>query len=265
MNIVSEGSLLPTALHRGLRVLATVFMLGAACAACGPDARAAEASTDEDRIRTIVREVIRENPELIYDTLNQYAAERKQKQQEQQLEASFQNRIEDTVADHNPRKGPADAPVTIIEYTDFQCPYCARGARTLDQVLKRYPDQVRVIFKNLPLKMHDQAEAAARAALAARRQGKFWEYHDLLFQKASVLKDDIYADLAGSLGLNVEQFKADMTSAEVAAELRADLDRAKALGLRGTPRFLVNGVQIRGAYPPEYFAMVIDRLLAETN
>ena len=101
----------------------------------------------------------------------EYAREQKKKQQEEQrkraLEASFKNRIEDEISDDCPTKGPSDAPITIIEYTDFQCPYCAKGAKTLDLVLQMYPNKVRAVFKNNPLGFHKQALPAARAALAA--------------------------------------------------------------------------------------------------
>jgi protein-disulfide isomerase len=257
--ISCKAALRRSRVGRSVLWAAAVFLLvfGPAAATAG------ESSVDEERLKAIVIEVIQENPKLIMDTLNQYVADQKKMQQEQQLDASFDNRLRDTVSEAHPQKGPADAPVTIIEYTDFQCPYCARGAETLRRVREMYPQKVRVVFKNLPLKMHAQAEPAARAALAAHRQGKFWEYHDLLFQKASGLHDGIYAELAADLDLNVEQFQKDMASVEVAALVRADQDQAGKLGLNGTPRFLVNGVQIRGAYPPEYFAQVIDRLLAE--
>jgi protein-disulfide isomerase len=237
--------------------------MAAAIAIVPAIAFSSEPVPDDEHIKAIVKEVIRENPKLIIDVVSQYQADRKKRQQEQQLEASFKNRMTDTVADHNPRKGPADAPVTIIEYTDFQCPYCARGAQTLKQVQQQYPDKVQVVFKNLPLKMHKQAEPAARAALAAHKQGKFWSYHDLLFQKASSLNDEVYASLAADLGLDVERFKSDMNSRAIADQVRADMDQAKALGLNGTPRFLVNGVQIKGAYPPDHFVNIIDRLLEE--
>ncbi len=246
------------------RMAAMVILIVAAMMT--PDAiQAADSDISDDRLKEIVKEVIRENPKLLMDTLQKYQADQKKQQQERQLEASFKNRIEDTVSSHNPQKGPADAPVTIIEYTDFQCPYCARGSRTLDLVRKHYPDKVRVVFKNLPLKMHKQAEPAARAALAAHKQGKFWEYHDRLFQNSSNLKDETYAKLAADLGLDVDRFNADMASGEIAAQLQTDMEQAKALGFNGTPRFLVNGVEIKGAYPPDYFVTVIERLLEENS
>lgn len=140
----------------------------------------------EEEVKVIVRDVIKENPKLIHDTAVKFAREQKKKQQEEKqkraLEESFKNRIEDDISDDCPSKGPAGAPITIIEYTDFQCHYCAKGAKTLDQVMQMYPDKVRVVFKNNPLSFHKQALPAAKAALAADRQGKFWEYHDLLFK-----------------------------------------------------------------------------------
>jgi protein-disulfide isomerase len=244
---------------------ATIIGMVTAISMVAATAYSNESPMDDERIKSLVKEVIRENPKLIIDTLNRYQAERKKKKQEQEFEASFKNRLTDTIADHNPSKGPVDALVTIIEYTDFQCPYCARGAQTLNQVQQQYSDKVRVVFKNLPLKMHAQAEPAARAALAANKQGKFWEYHDLLFQQASSLNDDIYINLAADLGLDVEQFANDMNSETVAAQVRSDMNQARALRLNGTPRFLVNGVQIKGAYPPDYFVKVINRLLKEKS
>lgn len=225
--------------------------------AAGPDA-------DDARIEEIVKQVIRENPALILETLNQYNLDRKKKLREQQLEAAFENRLSDTVGKENPRIGPGDAPITIITYTDFQCTYCSRGARTLDRLRRIYPDKLRVVFKNLPLtRIHDQALVAAQAALAAHKQGEFWAYHDLLFENSARLKDDMYAKLAAQLGLDLERFRRDMNSEAVLAQIHFEKARAAELGLNGTPRFLVNGVLIKGAYPATYFTKVIERLLKE--
>jgi protein-disulfide isomerase len=218
---------------------------------------------NKEQLEATIKEVIRANPKLIMDTLNQYKQDQKQKQQERQLEASFRDRLTDIVSENNPQMGPSDAPVTIIEYTDFQCPYCARGAQTLKRVQEMYSDKVRVVFKNLPLKMHSQAVPAAKAALAAHRQGKFWEYYDLLFKHYNALSEDLYVDLATQLGLDMKRFREDYGSENIAAQIDTDREQARKMGLTGTPRFLVNGVKIKGAYPPEHFAKVIDRLLAE--
>jgi protein-disulfide isomerase len=266
MNLYKNRLIRQSTRRRIVRRLKTISMAGALLLIFGAAAApAAEPAVSDERLKAIVKEVIRDNPKLIMETLNQYQQEQKRKQRERQFEAGFENRIADTAFVHNPRKGPEEAPVTIIEYTDFQCPYCARGARTIEQVLEMYPGKVRVVFKNLPLKMHKQAEPAARAALAAHRQGKFWDYHDLLFKNGAKLNDDLFIDFAGRLGMDVDRFKVDYASAEIAAQVEADMGQARRLRMNGTPRFLVNGVQIKGAAAPDYFAKVIDRLLAETG
>lgn len=224
---------------------------------------ASDTVLDETRIKALVKEVIKENPELIQDSLNQYRAQQRKIQEEKQFEAMFENRVPDTVSAWNPQKGPSDAAVTIIEYTDFQCPYCTRGARTLHEVKDKYGDKIRVVFKNLPLQMHPQARPAAKAALAAHRQGKFWEYHDLLFKNSRNLNEDNFVKMAQTLGLDMEKFNSDRNSKEIADQVQADMDQAKKLGLTGTPNFLVNGVKIKGAYPADHFSKVIDRLLKE--
>lgn len=226
-------------------------------------ASADELKLNEEELKEVVKQVIKENPQLIYDTLNEYAREQKKRQQEQALEASFKDRVEDVISDDNPAKGPEKAPITIIEYTDFQCPYCTRGAQTLDSVMEMYPDKVRAVFKNNPLKFHDQALPAAKAALAAHKQGKFWEYQDLLFENSQKLNEAMFQKIANDLDLDLKRFEKDRNSEEIAKQIQSEQAQAAKLKLTGTPAFLVNGVPIRGAYPPEYFAKIIDRLLGE--
>lgn len=231
-----------------------------ALAAAAP---AAEPAPGTQQVEEIVKRVIRENPQLLYDTITQYHRELQVRQRQQQLESSFNNRISDQAAPHNPVKGPEDAAVTIITYTDFECPYCARGAQTAEQLLALNPDTVRLVFKNLPLNSHENALPAARAALAAHRQGKFWEYHDLLFQNSGRLSDERLVALAEELGLDVARFDRDRHSDEIAAEVEADRQQAAAHNLGSTPTFVINGVVVTGAQPLPEFQKVIDRLLAE--
>ncbi|MDZ7599198.1 MAG: thioredoxin domain-containing protein [Desulfobacterales bacterium] len=226
-------------------------------------AAAADATADQQQLKEVIKQVIRENPKLLYDTITQYHQELQAQQRHQQLESSFTNRIADQVVAHNPVKGPQDAAVTIITYTDFECPYCARGAQTAARVLELYPEKTRLVFKNLPLKSHENALPAARAALAAQRQGKFWEYHDLLFQNSGQLADERLVALAGELGLDEARFNRDRQSAEIAAEVEADLKQAAAHNLSSTPTFVINGVVVTGAQPLPEFQRVVDRLLAE--
>lgn len=144
-----------------------------------------------------------------------------------------------------PSRGPDDAPVTLTVFSDFQCPYCARLVPLLEQVLERYPTQVTLAFKNFPLRNHNVARPAALAALAAGEQGKFWEYHDLLFANYSALSDAKLTELAEQAGLDPERFAADRARPELAARVDRDLREGSRVGVRGTPSLYLNGRQVR--------------------
>jgi len=220
---------------------------------------------DDEKLNETIKQVIRDNPKLMYDTINAYVRQQKAEEQVRRLDASFKNRVKVDIQPGTPVKGVQDAPVTIVEYTDFQCPYCARGAKTMEYLLKKYDGKVRVAFKNLPLEMHEQALPAAKAALAAHKQGKFWPYHDLLFANASQLDDATLEKFAKDLSLDVEQFNRDRQSDEIAKQVESDKAQAAKLNLRSTPMFIANGVIIKGAKQPSHFSMVIERLLKETQ
>jgi len=162
-----------------------------------------------------------------------------------------------------PSRGPADAPITIVEFSDFQCPYCKRVVPTLHQIADAYPDQVRIVFRHLPLdRIHDRARAAAEAAACADKQGKFWPYHDLVFENNQALSDADLAQYAADVGMDVEAFGSCVADREFQAIVDGDSQTATALGLRGTPAFFVNGIPVRGAKPFEDFARLIDSELA---
>jgi protein-disulfide isomerase len=184
------------------------------------------------------------------------------KKQEADLEAQFKNPLKVDVG-NSPTKGPKDAPVTIIEFSDFECPFCQRGANTADEILKNYPKEVRLVFKNLPLPFHNNAVPAAKAALAAGKQGKFWQMHDVLFQNQKGLTEELFLNTAKDLGLDIEKFKKDMASDAIAKQIEEDKAAAQKVGISGTPGFLVNGVLVRGAYPFPHFKTIIDRWLEE--
>lgn len=160
-----------------------------------------------------------------------------------------------------PVRGSNDALITIVEFSDYQCPFCSRVEPTLNELQKDYGDDIRVVFKHLALPFHNQALPAAHAARAAQLQGKFWEYHDKLFANQKDLNDDNYVKWAEELGLDVEQFKADKDSDETKAFVQADMDLASKLNVRGTPNFFINGTNLRGAQPIEKFKEVIDEEL----
>jgi len=159
-----------------------------------------------------------------------------------------------------PAKGPEDAPVTIVEWSDFQCPFCSRVTPTLAQVQETYGDRVRVVFKHLPLAMHPNAPAAHAAAEAAHRQGKFWEMHDRIFANQREMNPQKYQEYAREMGLDVERYDSDL--AQVGSRIDADKKLAASLGITGTPSFFVNGRFLSGNQPFSSFQRMIDRELA---
>ena len=155
-------------------------------------------------------------------------------------------------------RGPADAPVTIVEFSDFQCPYCKSIQPVIRQLRQRYPKQVNWRFKDLPLiSIHPSAQSAAEAARCAGEQGKFWEYRDALFQ-ANQISVDMHKGVAESLGLDSEPFLACLQSEKYRDAVQADSKEAQELGIGGTPTFVINGIVLAGAQPFEEFTRVIE-------
>ena len=165
------------------------------------------------------------------------------------------------VGNNDAVKGPANAKVTIVEFSEFQCPFCKRVNPTMDQIMKEYGKQVRIVFKHNPLSFHKDAPLASQAALAAGQQGKFWEMHDMLFENQRALKPDDINKYAQELGLNMSKFKADLESDAIKKQIAADQALAGKVGARGTPTFFINGRKLRGAQPFPRFKALIDEEL----
>jgi protein-disulfide isomerase len=170
----------------------------------------------------------------------------------------------------SPQKGDPEAKVTIVEWSDFQCPFCGRVMPTLREIEKTWGADVRFVFKNNPLPMHPDAPYAARAAVAAQRQGKFWQMHDRLFeannsQKPDALKQDKVDQMAREIGLDMERYQRDVAAPETAQAIRDDQAQAAKLGANGTPHFFVNGARVSGALPFESFKVVIEAQLKRAN
>ena len=158
-------------------------------------------------------------------------------------------------------RGPDDAEVTIVEYSDFQCPFCARVQPTLMQIEETYGDRVRRVYKHLPLRIHPEAPNAAAASEAALLQGKFWEMHNKIFASQRDLGDAVYRRFAEELGLDLERFDKDRNSPEIKQRIERDEQEAQRLGVSGTPAFFINGRFLSGAQPFEAFQRVIDEEL----
>jgi protein-disulfide isomerase len=169
------------------------------------------------------------------------------------------------VAATGPSKGPAAAPVTIVEFSDFQCPACGRAFPTLKRVLQQYEGKVRLVFRDFPLDMHPQAPKAAEAARCAGEQGKFWEMHDRLFTNQRALQIPDLKRHATELGLDAASFDSCIDSGKHAASWKADMDAGRKLGVGATPTFFVNGRLLNGAMPFQAFSEVIDQELARAG
>jgi protein-disulfide isomerase len=162
-------------------------------------------------------------------------------------------------------KGNPDAMITIVEFSDFQCPFCSRGGKTALDLVKKYPNDVKVVFKHNPLPFHKQAPDASKAAMAAGEQGKFWEMHDLLFEKQKEMKTAdmaaLTAGLAQQLGLDVAKFKKDYANPKYDQVIKDDMAMGSKIGVRGTPHFFINGVRLSGAQPINKFEEIINAQL----
>jgi protein-disulfide isomerase len=157
--------------------------------------------------------------------------------------------LEDPVkidVDGSPVRGPADARITLVEFSDFECPYCSAAVKQVDTVMAAYPKDVKLIYKQFPLSMHPHAQLAAEASLAAREQGKFWEMYDLLFKNFRQLSRTNINAMAKEVGLDMAKFQSDLDSRKYKAVIEKDLADGEAAGVYGTPAFYINGKQYNG-------------------
>jgi protein-disulfide isomerase len=159
-----------------------------------------------------------------------------------------------------PSIGPKEALVTVVEFSDFECPYCRGAQSAINQILTVYGKEVRLVFKHLPLQVHEQAFPAAQAAFCAGEQGAFWRYHDALFTSDS-LSSDTFDNIASRLNLDVSKFKNCLTSGAAGAAVRSNMREATKSGINSTPTFIINGKLVRGAISFEEFKAIIEREL----
>jgi len=166
------------------------------------------------------------------------------------------------VAAEGPARGPKDAPVTIVEFSDFECPYCGAAHDTVEQVMNTYAGKVRLVYRQFPLSIHPHAEKAAEASLCAADQGKFWEYHEVLFKNQKKLDLPDLKAHAGEVGLDTQKFSQCLDSGDKMKAVDADQQAGLAVGVGGTPAFFINGIFLNGAQPIDEFKKVIDGELA---
>jgi protein-disulfide isomerase len=160
-----------------------------------------------------------------------------------------------------PTAGPTNAKVTVVEFSDFECGFCASAATTMQKLKKKYGNRVRFVFKHLPLKFHKKAKLAAIASMAANEQGKFWEFHDLLFKNQKKLGKPLYLRLARQLKLDMKAFKAALNSKKYDTRIAEDYAEGRWAGADGTPAFFVNGRRMMGVIPFDKLSQTIDAAL----
>ena len=213
---------------------------------------------------------------------NLIVAEQNIQNMDQQFMQMMQRRAEENAREEefkNPKKpkldpsravlGSRSAKIHIIEYSDFQCPYCKKGAEVLKEVKEKYKGKIMVQFKNLPLPFHPFAMPASKVfeAIALQDAKKAYAFHDAVFASQESLGqgDAFLFETAKKVGANVEQVKKDMNSDKVKKRIEEDMEEAKSFGIQGTPGFLVMGVAVKGAYPKEEFFSIIEKRLADKS
>lgn len=169
--------------------------------------------------------------------------------------------------DKRPSRGPPDAQVILVEFTDYECPFCAQHFRqTYRALLESYDGRLKYVVRNFPLRsIHPQAPQAAEAAECAYEQGRFWEYHDLLFERTPLLDQASLESYASQLGLDTNRFTACLASGRTAEAVERDFNDGLAYGVRSTPTFFINGRAVVGAVPLTQFEQYIDAALAEAG
>ncbi len=253
--------------------LTTLALAISALSACAPTEKQIQEVIEKNP--SIIFSAIEKNPDQFMEVVQKAAqtaqkkgAENAEKKEKDRIEAEMKTPLAPEIPADRAFKGPDGAPITIVEYSDFQCPYCGRGFSTVQEVLKNYDGKVKFIFKNLPLPMHPLALPAAKRfeAIALQDAKKAFKYHDEVFQNQDKLNSggEKYLDtVAKKVGADMAKLKADMESDKVKSRIDADQKEAEKFGISGTPGFIVNGVSIRGAYPFDTFKTIIDRKLAE--
>jgi protein-disulfide isomerase len=228
-----------------LSALVALLLIITGCASSG---QSAQAQLSDAQFESKVLEIIRKNPQVILDSVQAY--QKSQVQQEEQLRDKVLSQIRQEprlLLRNSPITGSSSQKIVMAEFSDFECPYCSKAHDVIKEFMTKNRNDVTLVYKHFPLKeIHAQAEPAALASWAAFQQGKFWEYHDVLFEQQSKLSEEFYLEIANNLKLDINRFNRDRQSPEAKAAINKDFELGKSLGVRGTPSFVVNGIFLSG-------------------
>ncbi len=220
---------------------------------------------------TLVTDVIKENPSEFIEALNNAVksaqTDQRKKAEEaekKQLEESFNNPLVPEIREDDVIRGTKGAPITLVEYSDFECPFCSRGYETVMDLMEKYEGKIQFVYKHLPLSFHPNAMPAAQYYEAIRLQSreKAGEFHDEIFKNFSKVKsgEKFFTAIAKKLKVDMKKLAKDLESKAVSQRIEADLAEAKKFGFQGTPGFLINGVPVKGAYPADHFVGIVEEL-----
>lgn len=219
----------------------------------------------------IITESIKANPAKFIEALNEAVklsqegeGKRREEEEKKQLETSFTNPLLAEIRSDENFRGNKDAPITLIEYSDFECPFCSRGFNTVMELMEKYKGKIRFAYKHLPLSFHPQAMPASQYYEAIRLQSpdKAWKFHDAIYKNQRKLQNGeafLKAE-AKSLGVDMNRLAKDVKSEAVQTRIDADMAEAAKFGFQGTPGFLLNGIPVKGAYPSSHFDGLIEEL-----
>jgi len=219
----------------------------------------------------ILTEAIEKNPVEIITAFQtavkdaqQNMAKSREDDEKKQLEESFNNPLQPEIRSDEAIRGPKEAPLTLVEYSDFECPFCTRGYTTVMEMMQKFPGKIRFVYKHLPLSFHEQAMIASQYYEAIRLQNtdKAFKFHDEIFKNQRKLKNGeaFLKEAAKMVGADMKKLAKDVTSKEVLDRIEADQQEAAKFGMQGTPGFIINGVPVRGAYPTSHFVNIVEEL-----
>lgn len=238
--------------------------------------------TNKALLKENIKEVLKANPEIIVETMEENPVEfmealqkiakesqsalakKRENDEKKQMEKLYDNPLKPAIRKDEAIRGDKNAPITLVEYSDFECPYCSRGYKTVNDLIKKYGSKIRFIYKHLPLDFHAQAKISALYFEAIRLQNeeKAFKFHDKIFesQKKLSLGEPFLKRIAKDLNVNMKKLAKDIKRKDLSARIDQDIAEANKFGIRGTPGFVINGIPVKGAYPASHFEDIVAEL-----
>jgi protein-disulfide isomerase len=236
----------------------------------------------EDKLKEKMAKVLKENPKILTDAIEANPADvvlsfqkavkdaqdvlgkRREEDEKKQMEDTFKKPLTPVIRADEAIRGPKDAPLTLVEYSDFECPFCQRGFETVMELMKQYDGKIRFVYKHLPLSFHRQAMISSQYYEALRLQNNdlAFKFHDELYRNQKQLKngEKFLKEIAKKVGADMKKLEKDVNAKEVLDRIEQDQQEAAEYGMQGTPGFVLNGIPVRGAYPTSHFTGIVEEL-----